>query len=355
MIDQSNPESRSRLGMYFTPAPQASASYERLPPTRNSLRNVTLVAAAQSGCPAPRQTVPAGAPGTGRPRMSVAAEGEVGLHVRVARVEPVSVRVSLDRVVEDVVGPAPAGVQLQPVEAAVDQLAFERVLRGAGLAPAHAGVQPHAARQVQALQVVLRLAVAGVELRRPLERSLRVREPAQRLLGPADVLPAVGRLAGEAHLGSVGLQGCLVLPLLAQSVRAGADLIDHQDVQRRGRLGRPRGNAPRTGGLARLRSREGGRNQGAGQQCGIQAHRPFLQAWSRASSTSLADSTLAPSLAFTSSTAGLPSAESRMSMSMGPSSPRDRAARTPRPATSGRSTRSTPSAFPTRPSLRPVS
>src|SRR6266849_5360488 len=274
-------------------------------------------------------------------RVVVAAEGEVGLHVRASRVEPVGVRVSLDRVVEDVVGPAPAGVQLQPVEAAVDQLAFERVLRGAGLAPAHAGVQPHAARQVQGRQIFLRLAIARVELRRPPERSLRVREPAQRLLGPAEVLPAVGRLAGEAHLGPVRLQRCLVVALLAQSVRAGADLIDHQDVQRRG-------------GLARLLRRGRGRSQGASQQCGIQAHRPFLQASSRASSTSLADNTFAPSLAFTSSTAGLPSAESRMSMSMGPSSPRDRAARTPRPATSGRSTRSTPSAFPTRPSLRPV-
>ena len=73
MIDQSNPESRSRFGMYLRPIPQTSVSYERLPPTRNSVRNTTLVAAAQAGWPAAGQTVPAGAPGTGRPRICVAA------------------------------------------------------------------------------------------------------------------------------------------------------------------------------------------------------------------------------------------------------------------------------------------
>src|SRR2546421_7114064 len=289
-----------------------------------------------------------------RARVVVAAEREIGLEGRIRRVKPVGVRVALDRVVEDVVGPASARVQLEPIEAAVDQLAFECVLGGARLAPAHAGVQPQAARQMQAVEVVLRLAIGGIQLRGPAQRRLRIGEPAQRLLRPADVLPAVGRLAGDGHLGLVGIEGGLVVALLAQGVGAGAHLVRHNHAEWGSDLGRPGRGVACAGGLARLRVRDGGSSQAAGEQCDVQAHRPFLQASSSASSTSLADSTLAPSRAFTSRTAGVPSPASRMSRSMGPSSPRERAAPTPSSATSPRSTRSTPTAFPTRPSLRPV-
>src|SRR6267142_4571359 len=372
MIDQSNPESRSRFGMYLTPMPQASVSYERLPPTRSSVRNTTLVAAAQAGWPAadprgdpvrhcegdPRnQVIRVGVRrGPVRSRVVVVAQGEVAFQVRVLRVEPVGVRVAFDGVVEDVVGPSAARMQIETVDAAVGQLAFVRLLGGPRLGAAHPSVQTQPARHVQALQVVLCFAIGGVQLRRPAQRSFRVCEPAPRLLRPADVLPAVRGLAGDGHLGLVGLERGLVVASIAQRVRPRADLLGYPRPEPgRGVDRRARGSGHLCAGtVGRPRVRQCGKCQAAGDQCRIQAHRPFLQASSKASSTSRADSTLAPSRAFTSSTAGLPSLPNRMSMSMGPSRPSERTARTPSSATSGRSTRSTPNAFPTRPSLRPV-